>query len=182
MNPADLPVSVRLNSERVVWRSFDEGYGRYGGGNSAVRYDLIKRIGLFDTDMGGGTRLEAGEDWDFFYRAWKAAGKLVCTPTLVVEHDHGRRTQEDELRVRRGYTVGRGAFFAKHILGGDALMARVMYWELDNGFQALLSRTGKFRWRHPVWLLKGFLGYCWVRVRRAFRPSPKDQGSANSEC
>jgi len=71
--------------------------------------------------------------------------------------------------------------FAKHILGGDALMARVMYWELDNWFQAQLTRSGKFPRRHPVWLLRGFFGYCWVRILRVFQPTPQDQGSANSE-
>jgi hypothetical protein len=45
--------------------------------------------------------------------------KIVYSPDILVYHNHGRRSDEHIKSLRRGYAVGRGAFYCKYILRGD---------------------------------------------------------------
>jgi glycosyltransferase involved in cell wall biosynthesis len=166
-NAADLPIAIRRQDERMEFRSLDDAFHLFIGCNLAVRRTLIERSGLFDPNLGPGSRFGVAEDADFFYRAWRAGGKLVYVPSLFVHHDHGRRMREAKLAVARGYILGRGAFYAKYVLQRDSIVARAFYWELKSGCSSLVSREDELKWRHVIWLLKGFLGYCLMSGRRS---------------
>jgi hypothetical protein len=159
-NAADLPIAVRRSRERTAFHSPFDAFNVMAGGNSAVRRELFDRIGFFDPDFGPGARWPAAEDADFFYRAWRAGLKLVYEPAMSAFHNHGRRTLEAEKRIRRSYTVGRGAFYAKHTLRRDWSAPRAMYWEL---LWVLRNRDIKTIVHHMAWLLRGFIHYVLVR-------------------
>ena len=168
-NPADLPTSIRRQTERIEFQSVDDAFNLFTGCNVAVRRGLIERLGLFDPALGPGSRVGIAEDSDFFYRAWKAGGKLVYVPSLFVHHDHGRRTENDKVKLARGYIMGRGAFYAKHILRGDLTVARAMYWEIGGALRALRQGRHDLGWKHIGWLLQGFLHYPIHRTLAAAR-------------
>lgn len=166
LNPVDLPIAVRRQTERLQFQSLGDAFGLFIGCNLAVRRTLIERSGLFDPDLGPGSRFGVAEDSDFFYRVWKAGEKLVFVPSLFVYHDHGRRTLEAKLDVARGYILGRGAFYAKHVLCRDWRVARALYWELISAWHSLFDRQDHLGWRHMAWLVKGFLGYSFMHPRQ----------------
>lgn len=164
-NPADLAITVRRHKERVAFQTLSDSFNLMVGCNCAFRHGLIDRIGNFDVNFGAGSQFYSAEDSDFFFRAWRSGAKLVYEPSLLVFHDHGRRTQEDGWKIRRSYAVGRGAFYAKHILGAKMLVLRSLVYELEWGLRAMLTRTGDKGWQ-IIWLSKGFAGYCWSRMTR----------------
>ncbi len=168
-NPADLPMATRRHTERINFNCVGHAFSLLIGCNLAIRRELVERVGLFDPDLGTGTRFGSAGDSDFFYRAWKAGEKLVYVPAMFVRHDHGRRSLEAKLKVSRDYVVGRGAFYAKHILRGDRDIVKAMYWELHEDRRSLFDRGDPLRWRHPRWLLEGFLRYTLMRASRRLR-------------
>jgi glycosyltransferase involved in cell wall biosynthesis len=176
-NPADLPTSIRRQTEETQFDSLKHAFGLFIGCNLAIRRALIDRVGRFDTDLGTGTWFGSAGDSDFFYRAWKAGEKLVFLPTLFVHHDHGRRTREAKLKLARDYVTGRGAFYAKHVLRGDSMVARACYWELISACRSLFDRRDDLGWRYLAWLLKGFVGYGFMALTRAALSPRQAQGS-----
>ena len=162
-NPADLPITIVLCTKRAEFRSAGDTFVLMAGCNFAVRRAAFERSGLFDPDLGPGSRLQAAEDSDFFYRAWRAGVKLVSEPSVLVYHNHGRRTAEAGLRIRRSYTVAAGAFYAKHTLRGDWLAARAMYWDVN---WVIHHRDIKMIACHVTWLLRGFIHYTFVHFLR----------------
>lgn len=173
LNQEDLPICIRRHVGRREFASLGDAYSLFTGCNLAIRRSLIERVGLFDPDIGTGSRFGSAGDTDFFYRAWKATEKMIYVPELFILHDHGRRTQEAWKKVAKDYVVGRGAFYAKHILHGDFLALREMYWELVTDLREIWRRQSRLGWRGTTWLLKGFFGYCLMRAARTFRLAPR---------
>ena len=171
LNPADLPITIRRQSKRVVFQSLTDSFNVMVGCNAAVRRALFDRIGCFDVDLGTGSRFESAEDSDFFFRAWRSGAKLVYEPSLFVFHDHGRRTQSAGVKVRRGYAVGRGAFYAKHLLKGNLLVLGAIRREVGWVLTAVLGHEGELGWRPLGWLLRGFFGYWRMRTVRRLLPT-----------
>lgn len=168
-DPADLPITVRRYTERIEFQSLGAAFSILAGCNFALRRRVVEQVGLFDPDLGAGSRFSSAEDSDFFYRAWRAGEKLVYIPSLFVLHDHGRRTREAEQKITRGYVLGRGAFYAKHILRGDRKAAQCMYWEIWEIFRDLFERKYQTGWKQLPWLLTGFVGYSLLRGARTIR-------------
>jgi len=67
-------------------------------------------------------------------------------------------------------------------LRGDRDIIKAIYWELNDDRRSLFDRRNPLRWRHPRWLLHGFLGYVLMRANRrlrsAGRPTTTDSGRA----
>jgi glycosyltransferase involved in cell wall biosynthesis len=177
LHALDLSLAVRRQTQRIEFQSVDDAFNLFIGCNFAALRALIDRVGPFDLDIGPGSRLRSAEDADFFYRAWKAGAKLVYVPTLFVHHDHGQRTPEAARKVLREYLLGRGAFYAKHVLRGDKQVARAMYWELDELARALFRKNSRHGWRPMAWLFTGFVGYLLLRAGRGLSPRSSGQQS-----
>lgn len=169
-NPADLPITIRRQKDRIAFQTVSDSFNLTVGCNCAVRRQLFDRVGCFDRDLGPGTRFESAEDADFFFRAWRSGARIVYEPSLFVFHDHGRRTQEDRWSIRRSYAVGRGAFYAKHLLKNKLLILRAMAGELEWGLKMFVRREGDKGWQF-IWLSKGFARFCWRRTARLFSPA-----------
>ena len=111
----------------------------------AFRREVYERIGGLDTRFGPGARIPAAEDADFIYRAYKAGFKLAYCPEVLVYHDHGRNTDVQVRQLNRGYVIGRGAFYCKHILAGDRAILKCAYWEVNHLFGRLSSNLFRGR-------------------------------------
>jgi len=174
-NPKHLPVTVRRGTVRADCCSLADSFSLLVGCNFAVRRAVVERVGAFDPEFGAGSRFVSAEDADFFYRAWRSGEKLCYAPEMLVYHDHGRETAEAELKLFYWYISGRGAFYAKHICLRDILATRNFYWELRSSLIGSFRSGEKLGWRHPAWLLKGFLSY--LGYRFFLRPNSTAENS-----
>lgn len=138
--------------------------------NLAFRREALEAVGGFDVVFGYGAGFGGGvdavvEDVDAAARASAAGWRGRYDPEVVVRHHHGRKSGPDVKGIRRGYDVGRGAFYAKCAL--DARMRRtyVVGW--------LRLTAGRFRRREdlrPVGReIGGALRYLRLRLRPASR-------------
>src|SRR5882724_4188909 len=166
-DPLDLPVTIRTSTTRRSFDSIADAFSLLAGCHFAVRRQYAEKVGGFDGHFGAGTPFPV-EDADFFYRVWRAEGKLIYEPSMFVWHDHGRRSTEDKCGIVRGYMIGRGAFYSKHVLAGDKSVLQAFYWELTGLVKALFRGTSKYGWPSLGWLLRGFGSYTltYARSRR----------------
>jgi glycosyltransferase involved in cell wall biosynthesis len=139
------------------------------GANMAFRKSVLKAIQGFDPLLGPGTACKAAEDIDLIYRSVKKKYKVAYSPTVVVLHNHGRRSEVDENQTSSDYALGRGAFYLKNVLKLDCDIGRVGFEEVcDLGktlMKGLIART-KFPY-HRITLPGLFVGaayYCKARL------------------
>jgi glycosyltransferase involved in cell wall biosynthesis len=169
-NPLDLPLMIITYPKRKLAMSYLDVDGLIGAGCcSTFRRSVLDDVGDFDTVLGPGSRFRATEDRDYGYRAWKVGTKMLYAPTVLVFHNHGRQTRKDEDALLHDYNIGTGAYYAKHILSGDAFTARLMYWTIaSRARQVLRGRNIQWGFRTTLRLFVGFIGYvayrCWTRV------------------
>jgi O-antigen biosynthesis protein len=116
--------SLRENGREAMYRS--PGYRDVlFGNNMAIPSDLLRRAGGFDEGLGPGTTSPAAEDNDLGYRLLRAGVPIRYLPAMVVTHRSWRRGPE-QVGLYRGYGIGQGAFYAKHVRRGDLHMAARM--------------------------------------------------------
>lgn len=144
-DPGDLPITIKPNMVRKRWKKpmaiDDEGQllgGALIGCNLAMRRVVVDRLGLFDESLGAGTECPAGEDTDYFYRAYLAGVGLECVPGMAVHHFHGRREIADRDKLLRNYALGNGALsfkylfiyprFARHLIWAGRGFLRSLFW------------------------------------------------------
>jgi GT2 family glycosyltransferase len=128
----DYPVSTRTGTERAILQSASEVLSTMIGCNMAFRRALVEKVGGFDCSLGPGTAGIAAEDMDLVYRIYRAGAKIAYAPEAVLYHNHGRRTAGAVDRLTEQYVRGKGAFYCKHVIAGDRLLAKVAYWEIRN--------------------------------------------------
>jgi GT2 family glycosyltransferase len=139
--------------------------------NMAMQRETFNRIGRFDERLGPGTPFPAAEDNDYGFRALEAGGRIEYVPSAVVYHRAWRR---DVVRLRWGYGLGQGAFYAKHFSLRDRYMARRAGAELRRYATLAATRAlrgdGRCRWyvASAAGLCAGFVRWGWMyRLRGA---------------
>jgi glycosyltransferase involved in cell wall biosynthesis len=128
-DPADKPVTIRTWRDRRALSEDKDIFYFIAGCNMAIRRDVLKMVGEFDIALGPASRNDAAEDVDIIYRASCLGVRVEYVPDVLIYHNHGRRTELDLQVLKRKYLRGRGAFYAKHILKGDAKILKLAYWE-----------------------------------------------------
>jgi glycosyltransferase involved in cell wall biosynthesis len=142
-NELDRPVTIMKHPYREVYSPISN-LGLIYGCNMAFRRRMFDAVGPFDVKLGPGTKTGAiFEDIDFVYRVYAQAGKIVYSPDLVVYHNHGRRTDTQVRSLIRKYAIGRGSFYCKHLLHGDQLLMRIMYWDILSSLRVLREKALK---------------------------------------
>jgi GT2 family glycosyltransferase len=138
------------------------------GNNMAIPVDLLRRAGCFDETLGPGTPAPAAEDNDLGYRLLRAGAPIRYLPAMVVTHRSWRRAPE-QVSLYRGYGVGQGSFYGKHVRRGDLHMAARMarnIWDAgrDLGGALLLRRRQDVlaSWAFAGGLLRGFFRAAWI--------------------
>jgi GT2 family glycosyltransferase len=165
-DPADAPITVRVSTEAAVVDASNYSPENIPiiGCNMAIRAPVFEAVGLYDTALGPGSRVGVAEDVDMLYRLVRAGCRIDYDPAARMLHNHGRRSAVQVEQVRRGYLIGRGAFYCKHILRGDRAAAKWAYWELRNVLgeawtgRAVTSRSFTAM-RHAGLLFAGALRY-----------------------
>lgn len=159
-NDDDLPLTIQRWPHRVEFGVSGQ-FGRdavftISGCNMAFRRDTFARVGLFDETLGPGTAAGSADDSDFLYRLLRNKLKLAYVPSILVYHNHGRRSAADGYRLQRSYAIGRGAFYCKHLLAGDAYILRLVWQELSvSAHRALAPLKAQLRWL--VYMVRGAL-------------------------
>ncbi len=118
-DPADLPTSIRISVEPVWITDSLHALAQLIGCNFSARAAAFRRVGLFDPRLGAGSPARSAEDLDLIHRMLRLGLRLRYDPSIRVRHAHGRRDPLALRRLQEGYVMGRGAFYAKHILAGD---------------------------------------------------------------
>lgn len=117
-DPADLPVTIKLEDHAMV--ADPDGFpgGFVMGANLAFTRDVLARVGAFDERFGAGAPFVAAEDTDFLLRAMQHGILVRYDPHFVVAHHHGRRSPDALRTLLAGYALGDGALYAKHLFDG----------------------------------------------------------------
>lgn len=164
---AGLPpeLSTRRGRRRVEVKSLIDLRRNLIGCNMALKRSLLRDVGPFDTRLGAGTPCKAGEDSDYIYRALRGGKRILYSPDVLIEHAHDRTEEAAVRAVRSNYLMGRGAFYAKHLLRFDSIVARHAYWELRSLFRhdRRQSFASLSRWQVMRGLLSGSMQ--WLRSR-----------------
>ena len=87
------------------------------GANTALRIDVARQLGGFDTMLGPGTPTRAGEDVDLYVRILRAGHAVLYDPSVIVWHEHPERMPRARRQVLR-QGVGLGAALAKQFATG----------------------------------------------------------------
>jgi GT2 family glycosyltransferase len=170
-DPADSHCSTLSFSDRMDIVDVAGVMQRTIGCNIAISRQALEIVELFDASMGKGTAVGSGEDTDLMYRLCRRGLKVVYSPDVVVRHAHGRREGTTIDRLREEYARGRGAFYCKHGLRGDAQVIRhaagEVHYLLRAGFG---TRRTPWTWRHLRMLAEG--AGRWLLSGRARRLAP----------
>lgn len=130
-NPDDALITVKLDTvpATVDMHNFDPAAIPVLGCNMGLRAAALRSTGPYDVTLGPGSKAGVAEDVDMLYRLVAAGHRIDFDPRIVVGHNHGRRTREQIDQVRRGYLIGRGAFYGKYLRRRDRRVLRWMFWE-----------------------------------------------------
>lgn len=180
-DPADLPVTIKLEDHAMIAPADGFPGGFVMGANLAFTRDVVDRVGPFDERFGAGAPFLAAEDTDFLFRAMGCGIPVRYDPYFVVAHHHGRRTAAELRALLAGYAFGDGALYAKHrhdprigqALRSDAC-AMVGEWRDRRRPFASIRFFHAFRLRM---IARGFVAYM-VALRRAGRRSPASAGGS----
>ena len=117
-------------------------------GNMAVPRSRVLGLGGFDE------ALSPAEDNDLCYRWLRAGFPLRYEPSMIVWH-HDWRTTTALDRLAVDYARGQGAFYGKHIRGGDLRMLAFAARDLVAGLRGTAAawahgRENGFDWRRGV--------------------------------
>jgi GT2 family glycosyltransferase len=143
-DPNDLPMTIKTSLMHERFETWTNPFGFAHGCNMIVGRGVLARIGLFDIRLGAGTVLGAGEDADFFYRAFKAGIPVRYAPGPMVFHHHGRRRPEEGERLMRGYLLGAGALAMKFLLRRDMLPAKHCWWQIRSALRQWRAGQTRF--------------------------------------
>lgn len=169
-NPADLPVTIKLEDHPMVAPSQGFPGGFVMGANLAFTADVRRLTGCFDERFGAGAPFIAAEDTDFLFRAAGLGVSVLYDPLMVVDHHHGRREIDDETRLLAGYSFGDGALYAKYFFSDRRALRAIVDDILSVRFDltrpvtthAGIRRFYWFRLRHKA---RGFAYFWWIAIR-----------------
>jgi glycosyltransferase involved in cell wall biosynthesis len=143
--------------------------------NLAFRREALERIGGFDVAFGYGAGFPGGvdaviEDLDAAARVSAAGWRGSYDPRVIVRHHHGRKPGPNVEGLKRGYDVGRGAFYAKAALDSQLRRTYLVGW-------ARLTAGRVRRREHPRALGRELVGAARYLVSRAVGHGPRSHGA-----
>ncbi|MBD3586634.1 glycosyltransferase [Salinimonas sp. HHU 13199] len=112
-DPDDLPVTIKLSETPEFYTPGQVMRpGAIHGANFMFRREALVAAQGFDALFGAGAAFPC-EDVDTVAECLRLGWKGQYIPSIVVSHDHGRKTQDELEKLRYGYDIGRGAYYAK---------------------------------------------------------------------
>ena len=137
------PLSVPSTKDANAPQDYtgDVTFSALYSGNMALGRSTVLSFGGFDE------RLLVAYDNDFCYRWLRAGRSLRYEPAMVVWHNAWRTRPELEA-LYVAYARGQGAFYAKHLRGGDVTLLPSIAGHLYAGVRSLGAAVIK---RRPAW-------------------------------
>lgn len=154
----DLPLTIKESTvtERLPAGTFIPA-GIIQGANFAFRKSALEQSGGFDTLLGAGTAFPA-EDIELVGRLSALGWDGMYTPEPVVHHHHARKTHKEAIALRRGYDVGRGAYYMAYALKNKGVRTQPLLFWMRNMRRNSIQRTARE--------VRGAIGY----LRRRLSP------------
>jgi GT2 family glycosyltransferase len=163
------------------------------GANAAIRADVARALGGFDTSLGPRTPTCGAEDLDLFTRVLRAGHAIAYEPSAVVWHEHPdgmRRLHRQAFR----YGLGLGGMLGRQFVAGPErlellrAMPAGMRYSLDQGSRKnagkALDYPRRLDWLERVGLFVGPLAYLLSALvtapRRQLAPSTEVAGESAS--
>ncbi|WP_448621576.1 glycosyltransferase family 2 protein [Geodermatophilus sp. URMC 65] len=115
VDPERREIVPRRRARRVLGPKSIVLAGDIVGACMAFRIAVLRRVGLFDTDFGAGSRWRC-EDVDYMQRALDLGYSINVEPSLEVAHLHDRQDATSVRRAILANDYARGGFHAKHSL------------------------------------------------------------------
>jgi len=170
-DPTDFPVSIRTGTETIECH-IERNSARHQhmgallmGCNMIIPRKIADEIGEFDVRFGAGTNLFGAEDTDYYYRAYLAGFTVQYVPGITITHFHGRKKAQDVHNLKRGYLIGTGALYTKHIFQNFNL-CRPLIWDFKSLIKELLTFKNLYipeiglSYKHMFYYMgKGFIRY-----------------------
>lgn len=125
----DFPLAIRVFDDDMQIRTVSDLHARMIGCNVAMRAQVIRQIGAFDTSFGPSTPYPVGEDTDLIYRAFAEGLKIMYNPLVRIRHAHGRRDMTTVAATRLKYAKSRGAVVGKYLFRDYRRLLKPLYWE-----------------------------------------------------
>ena len=147
----DLPLTITINptphptscSLKMRSASRENLANFIFGCNMMIRRSTASQIGNFDENLGPGTTLPAGEDYDYIIRAYLADVMIESVPDMVVLHYHGRKSVTEGKRLLKNYMAGSGAMYLKYAFI-DFNICRQLFWDIKAVAKELISGKNDF--------------------------------------
>ncbi len=141
--PGFAPTEGRLTRLKIF-----AGTSHWGiGANMALRRSAWERIGPFDELLGAGAPFKSAEDLDYVLRAVHKGYEIYhCEQALVIHY--GFRPQAQVAGLIKGYALGCGAMYAKHVRVGNLFVTILMV--IDNARCAWNIFWNAIRRRRPI--------------------------------
>ncbi|MDD5681679.1 MAG: glycosyltransferase [Candidatus Omnitrophica bacterium] len=114
----DYYISTKTETSVCDYRDTSTLWEMGHGNNMAFRREALIDIGLFDAELGAGSRYQAAEDTDLFYRMLQKGWLLRYQPAARATH-YGHLHEEDTVKKIEQYDTGAAAFAAKYVAKGD---------------------------------------------------------------
>lgn len=150
-------------NERVVCQTVPPHQYLGHGNNMAFKVALYRQIGLYNTSMGAGTRLKAGEDTDLTFRALRKGLCLKYSPRPLVYHNNWMTLQR-AAKLDLGYVLGFVMVFTKFAVRGDRIaikclrerLGELLFKDLGESIQYKDWKRYRQTWHKVLYYFLGF--------------------------
>ena len=122
--PGTFAISLRDSDSAVDHSGRVIPWSVGSGGNCAARVSLLRDCGGWDERLGTGSKGQAAEDADLFYRLLTVGAVVRYEPGAVVRHEW--QTRARRLATRSSYGHGVGAMSGLWLARGDAYALRML--------------------------------------------------------
>jgi GT2 family glycosyltransferase len=122
--PGTFAISLRESDTAVDHAGRVIPWNVGSGGNFAARVSVLRSCGGWDERLGVGSRGQAGEDADLFYRLLLTGAVVRYDPGAVVRHEW--QTRARRLATRWSYGYGVGAMCGLALARGDLYALRML--------------------------------------------------------
>jgi GT2 family glycosyltransferase len=143
-NKNDLPITIKTSIEPTQYQGGTNLFGFVHGCCMIFPVSIIEDIGFFDTKLGAGTSCPSAEDTDYYFRIWTSGLRVLYDPDWFVYHNHGRKTEEERLSLKKNYAIGQGGFLKKYLKIKNGTVLRLFYWDLLADIKIMISFSKKY--------------------------------------
>ncbi|WP_133470514.1 glycosyltransferase family 2 protein [Paraglaciecola marina] len=158
-NDQDLPITIKTSKEHEKYTGGLNLFGFVHGCCMLFSKDVMDTIGKFDTYLGAGSKCGSAEDTDYYYRIWLSGKDIIYCPDWFVYHNHGRRSEDARITLKRNYLIGQGAFLVKYLISFEFNAIKMIYWDLSHDVKSYFNKDNNeaptdgsiYKWKKRIY-------------------------------